>query len=496
MKMNTRYSNYILALGAAAVMASCSGSHSYTNTIDVDTLPSIWPDYSETTIPCGIAPMNFNYTGNAYNWLILEIKGSVSGEISMEGKHVDIDIDEWHRITEANKGGQLNFKLSIISGSDRYDFKEFPIYVSGEPLGQYGLTYRLVEPGYVGFSKMGIYERNLSNFDEKAIFVTTEATNSCVNCHTPNRTNSSQATFHVRGDNGFTFVKNGDSCHAYNLKTDKTISGGVYPYWHPSGRYIAYSNNKTYQVFHTAHKNRIEVFDQNSDLMIFDVEKQEVILSPEVMRDTIAETFPAFSPDGNTLYYCQSVKPQHLMYLEDIRYCLMKADFDPGTGRVSHPEILLAIPGKSVTLPRPSYDGKYLMATIADYGTFPIWHHEADLIMIDLQNKDTLNVYPANGLNSTETESFHNWSANSKWVVFSSRRDGDGLYTRLYLSQVTDSGTFTKPFILPQKNPVRYYNDLFYSYNTPDFCDKPFDVSAIELRRIANSHERESVKAR
>ncbi len=490
-------SKYILALGIAGMMAACSGRHTYTNTIDVDMEPSIWPDYKEVTIPSGIAPLNFNFTGNAYNWLMLNIKGSVSGEISTEGRHVDIDIDEWHKLTEANKGGRLDFRLSVISQNDRYNFKEFAMYVSPEPLDEYGLTYRLVEPGYIGFSKMGIYERNLATFDEKAIFETTASTNSCVNCHTPNRTNSSQATFHVRGDNGFTLIRDGEDYQAYNLKTDQTISGGVYPYWHPDGKYIAYSNNKTFQVFHSSHKNRIEVFDQNSDIMIYDVRNKEVIISAEIKKDSIAETFPAFAPDGKTLYYCQAPKFNPPMYLEDLKYCLMVADFDPETGRiVGEPDTMLYIPGKSITLPRPSYDGKYLMVTVADYGTFPIWHHEADLLMIDLQNKDTLDVYTADALNSDDTESFHNWSANSKWLVFSSRRDGDGLYTRLYLSQVTDSGTFTKPFLLPQKNPVRYYTDLFYSYNTPDFCDKPFDISATTLRQIANSHERTSVKVK
>ncbi|MCQ2251009.1 MAG: hypothetical protein MJZ66_07855 [Bacteroidales bacterium] len=488
---------YIICALTAALMASCSGRPSYNNTVASDHLPEILPDYAYTTIPSQIAPMDFDFVETAYHWLILSIKGSKGGEITCEGRSLDIDIDQWHSLAEQNKGGELIFSLSAILNGTRTDYKPFPMFVSHNDLEQYGLTYRLVEPGYSGFAKMGLYERNLSNYDERSFFETTECTNSCVNCHTPNRTNSSQATFHVRGQNGFTFLKNGQETHAYNMKTDKTISGGVYPYWHPEGRYIAYSNNNTVQVFHAAHKNRIEVFDNASDIAIFDTEKEEFVISPQIKVDSLSETFPAFSPDGNTLYYCVAPKLKPSDYLEDMHYCLMKAAFDTNTGKITgKPDTLLAIPGKSLTLPRPSYDGKYLMFTVCDYGTFPIWHHESDLYMLDLESKDSLRYFPARELNSNDTESFHNWSANSKWVVFSSRRD-DGLYTRLYMAEVQDSGRFSKPFLLPQRNPSDYYRNLMFSYNTPDFCDKPLDVSPAGLRAIANDPSmRENVGVR
>ena len=125
----------------------------------------------------------------------------------------------------------------------------------------------------------------------------------------------------------------------------------------------------------------------------------------------------------------------------------------------------MASKGKSITFPRPSYDGKYLMFTLADYGTFTIWHREADLWLLNLKNGS---VRPLTEVNSTNTESFHNWNTNSHWFVFSSRR-GDGLYTRLYLASIDDQGKVSKPFLLPQENPWEYYDESLYSYNVPDF---------------------------
>ena len=74
-------------------------------------------------------------------------------------------------------------------------------------------------------------------------------------------------------------------------------------------------------------------------------------------------------------------------------------------------------------------------------------------------------------------DSWHNWSRDSHWFVFTSRR-GDGLYTRLYLACIDDKGNVSKPFLLPQCNPKKYYDELLDSYNTPDFTSKPVELDA------------------
>ena len=96
-------------------------------------------------------------------------------------------------------------------------------------------------------------------------------------------------------------------------------------------------------------------------------------------------------------------------------------------------------------------------------------------------------------VNSDRSESFHNWSANSHWFLFTSRRD-DGLYTRVYLSSIDERGHATKPFLLPQRNPKEYYRRLLYSYNTPDFTSRPVDMDAREMGRRLESPERQAIQ--
>ena len=86
-----------------------------------------------------------------------------------------------------------------------------------------------------------------------------------------------------------------------NLKTDSLISGGVYPAWHPTEKLIAYSVNQTGQTFHTRDLQKVEVQDMLSDLILYDVEKNEVTRIPGDTDEL--EVFPWWSPDGKYLYY-------------------------------------------------------------------------------------------------------------------------------------------------------------------------------------------------
>jgi dipeptidyl aminopeptidase/acylaminoacyl peptidase len=126
---------------------------------------------------------------------------------------------------------------------------------------------------------------------------------------------------------------------------------------------------------------------------------------------------------------------------------------------------------KSATLPRVSPDGRFLMFTLAKYGVFHIWHHDADLWMMDLQTGEVRNMEE---LNSPDTESYHSWSSNGKWVVFSSRRY-DGNYTRPFIAHIDSKGHAAKPFELPCANPDRH-RQMLKSYNVPEFMRGPVTI--------------------
>lgn len=260
----------------------------------------------------------------------------------------------------------------------------------------------------------------------------------------------------------------------------------VYPYWHPRGRYCSFSTNQTTQMFHMANNKRIEVYDSESDVFIYDTQKHTVLKDTLTMKQLWAENTPAFSPDGRWLYYTTALRRLYPPEYDKQRYSLCRVSFDEVTGRLgSQVDTLIntSVTGKSVTWPRPSYDGRYLMYTQIDYGYFSIWHPEADLWLLDLK---TGQQRPLDEVNSDCADSQHTWSNNSRWFLFTSRR-GDGLYTRIYFSMMGADGRATKPFLLPQRNPKQFYRMLLYSYNTPDFTSRPVETDARLMGRNIES---------
>ncbi|MBR2238904.1 MAG: PD40 domain-containing protein [Prevotella sp.] len=282
-------------------------------------------------------------------------------------------------------------------------------------------------------------------------------------------------------------------------KNDSLGGSMVYPYWHPGGRYCAFSTNKTSQMFHTANVKRIEVYDNESDVFIYDTQTHTVLKDTLTMKLLWAENTPAFSPDGKWLYYTTALRQLYPPGYDKECYSLCRVSFDEHTGRLGtqvdtlingQSSMVNGQSSRSVTWPRPSYDGRYLMYTQVDYGYFSIWHPEADLWLLDLSTGETRAL---DEVNSDCAESLHSWSSNSRWFLFNSRRD-DGLYSRIYLSMMGKDGRATKPFMLPQRNPKEFYRQLLYSYNTPDFTSRPVNSNARQIGRNIESDLRTPTK--
>ncbi|MBO4624346.1 MAG: PD40 domain-containing protein [Bacteroidales bacterium] len=448
----------------AWLLASCTGNIEPTGTLD--TLPPMEPDYSFVTVPRNLAPLNFSYTGEE------ECALQVDGH-TIRGKKGLFSLKEslWKKLMAQD---QVEMTVLVRREGEWKAYRPFTLYIR-EEIDPY-LSYRLIPPGYQGWQRMGIYQRNLTSYKESAILTNDLTEGNCMNCHTTLGGNPSKSVFHVRAAHGGTMLIDGDSIEKLNTKTDSTISALVYPWWHPSGDYIAFSVNKILQAFYNHDPNRIEVYDMASDVVVYDVRNHQVAWSPLTKREDRFETFPTFSTDGKWLYFCSAeAMPDMPKGHREVRYGLYRIAFNAEDMSFGDQlECLYDAPaeGFSVSFPRVSPDGRFLCFTRHGYGNFSIWHHDADLWMLDLE---TLEKWPLEAANSPDTDSFHSWSTNGRWMVFSSRR-GDGLYTRPYITYINEKGEASKPFLLPQKDPMAYYKRLMDSYNLPAFMTGPVEM--------------------
>ena len=406
------------------------------NVTKADELPNIYPDYIGVTIPVNIAPLNFNYADENIDCMDVVVKGSKGGELHVNGNWADFDVDEWHQLTAENKGGILTFTVSVEKGGRWTQYKDFTMTVSPFALDDWGLTYRRIKPGYEVGGDIGIYQRNIHTFDEYAILTETVVPGRCFNCHTANRTNPDHITLQMRGEGGGTLIQKDGKQAWVETKTDSTKAAGSYSYWHPAGDYVALAVNSVHQSFFTGTGQRIEVYHKFSNVEVLDTRTNELILSPLLQTDDL-EIFPAFSADGKWLYYSTSKPCRVPAEYEKVKCSLCRIAFDAEKGTFGETvDTLLNGPvsDKSYVLARPSYDGRWLMYCVSSRGNFPVSQDDADLWLMDLKTGVSRDLKE---VNSNQCESFHNWSGNSRWFVFSSKRE-DGMYTKLYLACVDD----------------------------------------------------------
>ena len=461
------------------------------NATKTDCIPAITPDYVGVTIPVGIAPLNFYIDNDSIDRLDVTIQGANGEELTCNGQYADFEIDKWHALISNNKNSSLQVTVRARKEGQWIEYKPFPIYISGDSIDEWGVTYRLIPPGYETYGLMGLYQRDLSNFEEKPIIENKLVDGDCMNCHTTNSTDTSHFTFHIRGEHGATVVGYDGKIDILTPRNEELGGGMVYPFWHPSGRYIVYSTNQTRQNFHQLADRRVEVYDDKSDIIIYNPTKHQILLDSIIATNKNLENYPVFSPDGEWLYFCSATRVDSIWkQYKDVKYNICRISFNAETGELGTKVdtiINARSIGKSANMPRLSYDGRFLLYTLSDYGCFPIWHPEADLWMMDLASGET---YPLAEANSTDAESFHNWSLNSRWILFTSRRD-DGQYTQLYFAHIGKNGKASKPFRLPQKNPKEYDVESVYSFNTPDFAKSPIDLINRDIyQRLKNTERR------
>ncbi|QGY42365.1 cytochrome C biosynthesis protein [Maribellus comscasis] len=447
----------------------------------VNKTPEISPDYSQLTLPLNIAPLNFKIEEEGDEYFV-EIGNNPETSVQIFSSDGIIKIPEkkWTELLAKNVNGEIEYAVFVKKEGSWNQFQSFTNQVSESKVDPY-LYYRLLYPGYESWTEISIKQRSLESFKERTVVENNAVSQNCVNCHAFNQQNPDNFMFHMRGSMGGTyFVTDGD-LEKFNLKTSEMENGAVYPRWHPSGRYVAFSSNKVVQQFHSMAGKKIEVSDLNSTLILFDRDKNEILDIPVNKERKFMDTYPEWSPDGEFLYFCRAAQIGPGYDYRDTRYDLYRVHFDPEYREFGEPELVFDASGKSksVSFPRVSPDGKSLVFTYHDYGCFPIWHKEADLYRVNLENLQTNKL----DLNSNFTDSYHSWSSNGRWMIFSSKR-GDGLSARPYISYIDDAGKAHKPFILPQEDPT-FYSHFLKTFNIPEFAKMEVSFTPGELRKAA-----------
>ncbi len=470
-----------------------------TDILSADRSASIVPDYSGIVIPYNIAPMNFRVKESGEEFFVC-IKSKRGDEIKVNSKSGIIQIPQgkWESLLKENIGAELIIDVFVKSQDGRWTrYKSIVNQIANDPIDSY-IVYRRFKPLFNIYKNMGIFQRHLGSFDEHTVYHNRLAEENCVNCHNFWKNGVDRWLLHMRGGVTTSMLLVTDE-KVQKIDTKTKFNGPVaYPAWHPSGDLIAFSVSKLILFFHQVGECR-DVLDQYSDIVVYDIHMNTIVTAPQISSPDRLEIWPEWSPDGKTLYFCsapkieefENLKKQGELAYDEIKYDLMRITYDPINRTWGKVEVVIqsAKLGLSITEPRISPDGRFLLFTAAEYSQFPSYIQSADLYLLDLKT----NKWKKLEVNSDKVDSFHSWSSNGRWFVFASKRE-DGLFTRLYFSSIDSLGNVTKQFILPQKDPS-FYDTYLEIYNVPEFTKERITINPQVLAKAALSTT-ETIKAK
>ncbi len=460
----------LLAIAAALWVGSCR-EETPESAVAVARQPRIAPDYAGIIIPPNIAPLNFviREPGRRYHARIHSVAGEA---IEVAGRRGNVAIPEnrWKDLLARNAGQELRIDICVKTEAgtwQRYETIVNPI--AADSIDPY-IVYRYMTPSSYFPKPMRINQRDLENFEERTVLDTGSFGNGCAHCHTFVNGNPDRFLIGTRS-----ISLPSATLYGHDGRVERIGAKFGYTAWHPSGRIVAYSVNDVRQFYHNARAEIHDVVNLDSAIFYYDIEQARIRTTGAIADKKRLETYPAWTPDGKTMYFCSAPllwtdmdKVPPARYRE-VKYDLMRISYDIETDRWGPLETVLsaADTGLSILLPRVSPDGRFLMFCMGEYGCFPVYQPTSDLYLMDLQTGG----YHKAPINSDSADAWHSWSGNGRWIVFSSKREG-GLFTRPFLSHVDAEGQMGKPFVLPQKSPS-FYDSCYHVYSTPEFVTGP-----------------------
>jgi len=497
MKNKTKLKYIIPIISALLILIAIAGfatSPDIANAQTSDQYPTIHPDYSSVTIPPNIAPMNFNIDLNAEKYLVKAYSDSKHKiEIQSSTPKIIFPAKPWQNLLKNNKGKTLNIDIyTKTKNSNWLKYKTIKNKIAPDDIDPY-LFYRKIHLHHFRSRENGsieVLQQNLTNFKTRTVITNQSFNSGCVNCHSPLNHKTEKATIGIRSG-----LHGTSTLYIQNDKVQKINTKFGYNSWHPDGKIIAYSKNKISRFFHLAKNEVRDAIDMDSMIAYYNTETKKVIRINDLAKKKKLESYPMFSADGKYLYYCSTdltwKNPKKLPPhgYDKVKYDLMRISYDAQKDIWGSPQPVLPASQtkKSALMPRTSPDGKWLITCLADYGSFPAWLPSSDLYITDLKQAEKTGKfnYEKLTINTDQSQSWHCFSSNSKWLVYSSKQQ-NGLFTRIYITHINDQGQASKSFIVPQKNPL-FYDSHLQTFSFPELSTQPTKISAQKLAAAITS---------
>ena len=163
--MKMKKTIYLLMI-LMSVLTACNNASIPDTYTKVDKAPKIYPDYTDVTIPVNIAPLTFEWDGDADEIVARYTVGNRQEVYG--GDAVQPDADEWREMLTEAAGKDITVEVFVRQADTWKGYKPFSIYVSKDSIDPY-ISYRLISPSYVAYEELTLNQRCLENYDEEVM---------------------------------------------------------------------------------------------------------------------------------------------------------------------------------------------------------------------------------------------------------------------------------------------------------------------------------------
>jgi hypothetical protein len=483
----------VILIAGVAIFISKNRGVSIDRYNSMNQFPKIRPDYCGTVIPPNIAPLNFLIKEKGVRYYVkIHSKQGTPIEILSRTPKISIPEASWHELLSLNHGQELYVDIFVEAENKSWNkFQTVSNKIANEEIDAF-LVYRKIHPSHNTWSFMGLYQRDLQNFKETPVLKNDRYQYGCAHCHTFCNNSSDKISISTRSRDykSSLLIVEGDKIY-------KIVKKFGFTAWHPSGRLLALTINYPPLVLHANRNEMRDIVDIDSWIGLYYIDSEEIKTIPQLSRKDWLENYPTWSPDGRYLYFCnakmlwtdtKTVPPEHY---QESKYSLYRISYDIEKDQWGEIEAILLSKetGLSMNQPRVSPDGRWLTFSMCDYSCWPSYHPDSDLYILDLKKTEETRkpVYRKMEINSDECESWHTWSSNSRWIVFSSKKENP-LFNRTYITYVDENGKLYKAFVVPHEDPT-FYDSYLMTYTIPELVTEPVKNTEEKLARVIRDVE-------